>query len=82
MNRSRLVLGWILFGLSLAPWVMAPAVPLLGLDAARSAALVGGLLLGAEVIGVLAVAVLGREAVGALRARWRRRRKEESRCPN
>ena len=76
------MLGSALFGLSLVPWAVAPIVPFLGFEPTHAAALVGGLVVGAEAIGVLAVAVLGREAYGALRARLRRRRPEKSRCPS
>lgn len=82
MRRSRLVLGSALFGLSLVPWALAPVVPFLGFEPAHAAALVGGLIVGAEAIGVLAVVVLGREAYDALRSRWRRRRLDKSRCPS
>lgn len=82
MRRSRLLLGSALFGLSLAPWAVAPVVPFLGFEPTRAAALVGGLILGAEAVGLLALAVLGREAYDALRARWRRRKSEKSGCPS
>lgn len=82
MRRSRLALGSALFGLSLVPWAVAPVVPFLGFEPAQAAALVGGLVVGAEAIGLLAVVVLGREAYDALRARWRRRRPEKNRCPS
>jgi hypothetical protein len=68
------MLGGLLFGLSLVPWLAAPVVPFLGFEPARAAVWIGGLLGGAELIGALAVAVLGREACTALRARWRRAR--------
>lgn len=76
------MLGGALFGLSLVPWGVAPVVPFLGFEPARAAALVGGLLVGAEVIGALAVAVLGRKAYQELRGRWRRRRPEKGPCPS
>jgi hypothetical protein len=80
VRRGRLVLGSALLGLSLVPWVVAPVVPFLGFEPARAAVLIGGLVGSAELIGALAVAVLGREACTALRARWRRRKPEKARA--
>lgn len=82
MRRSRLVLGSALFGLSLLPWAVAPVVPFLGFEPAQAAALVGGLVVGAEAVGLIALAVLGREAYDALRARWRSPRQQKNRCPD
>lgn len=82
MRSGRWLLGCVLFVLSLVPWAVAPVIPFLGFETARTAALVGGLILGAEAIGLLALAVLGHEAYDALRARLRRRGKEELRCPD
>jgi hypothetical protein len=75
------VLGSVLFVLSLVPWALAPIVPFLGLEPARAAAVVGGLVAGAEAVGLLALAVLGKETHEALRTRWRERGRGENRCP-
>ena len=73
MSYGRFVLGCALFVLSLVPWAVAPVIPFLGFETTRAATLVASMILGAELIGVLALSVLGREAYAALRARLRRR---------
>ena len=75
-GRRRVALGVVLLVLSVLPWIAAPFVPLLGLPAGELAAVVGTLLLGAEVIGALAVLVLGREAYERIKSRFKSRRGE------
>ena len=67
------MLGGILLGLSLVPWIVAAVVAFLGLPAAQTAGAIAILLVGGEILGALAVLVLGREAVATLRRRWLRR---------
>lgn len=69
-GRGRVALGVVLLVLSVLPWIAAPFVPLLGLPAAELAGVVGALLLCAEVIGALAVLVLGREAYEHIKSRF------------
>ncbi|MFQ5416833.1 MAG: transporter suffix domain-containing protein [Myxococcota bacterium] len=82
MRRRRLIAGWVLFGLSLLPWAVAPVVPFLGMPATRTMAAIGALVVGAEVVGALAVLVLGREAYAAFRRHWLRRRPGSHSCTN
>ena len=73
-SRRRIALGVVLLVLSVLPWIAAPFVPLLGLPAVELAGVVGTLLIGAEVIGALAVLVLGREAYEHIKSRFKSRR--------
>ena len=73
-GRIRLAIGIALLVLSFVPWGIAAAVPFLGFSAERAAAAMSGLVIGAEIIGALAVVVLGREAYLAIRAKIRLRR--------
>ena len=75
-GRRRIALGVVLLVLSVLPWIAAPFVPLLGLPAGQLAGVVGMLLLGAEVIGALAVLVLGREAYEHIKSRLKSPREE------
>lgn len=70
-GRRRIAFGVVLLVLSLLPWIAAPFVPLLGLPAAELAGVVGALLVAAEVIGALAVLVLGREAYEHIKSRFK-----------
>ena len=72
-GRGRLVLGGILLVLSIVPWAIAPFTALLGLPVGQLASVIAALLIGAEIIGAAAVAVLGREAYVRIRRRLRRR---------
>ncbi len=84
LKKLRLVVGVGLLILSVVPWIIAAIVPFLGSSAGSMAASIGGLLVTAEVIGAIAVVVLGREAYGAIRAKLRRRslrRSDESHLP-
>jgi len=73
-SRTRWRIGVALLVLSFVPWAIAAIVPFFGLSAERVVASVGGLIVGAEIIGALAVVVLGREAYQSIRARLRLRR--------
>ena len=72
LGRKRLVLGCVLLVISIVPWVAAPFIPLLGLPTGQLAGVIAALLIGAEIIAVVAVAVLGREAYARITQRWRR----------
>ncbi len=74
LGRGRLVLGCVLLGISVVPWAVAPFTPLLGLPGGQLASLIAGLLIGAEIVGAVAVAVLGREAYTRITRRLRRSR--------
>ena len=73
-SRMRWGIGFALLVLSFVPWLIAVVVPFLGWSAQRVVAAMGGLIVGAEIIGALAVVVLGREAYQSIRARLRLRR--------
>lgn len=68
-GRGRLVFGCVLLGISIIPWVVAPLTPLLGLPAAQFASVVAALLIGAEIIGAVAIVVLGKEAYTRIKRR-------------
>ena len=72
-QKLRLAVGVGLLVLSLVPWIIAMIMPFLGSSPATVAASIGGLILTAEVIGAVAVVVLGHEAYGAIRGKLRRR---------
>lgn len=80
MSRGRVVLGGLLFVLSLLPYALIPAVPFLGWPLGSAASAVGILVVGAEVAGALAILLLGHEAVAALRRRLVRRRSKAASC--
>ena len=66
----RLKLGAGLFGLSIVlPLVGVPLVTALGLSAARTATVSGVLLMGAEVLGLCAVAVMGKSGYAYIKNR-------------
>ena len=71
-GRGRFVLGCVLLVISFVPWAVAAFIPLLGLPAGQLASVIAALLIGAEVIGAIAVAVLGREAYARITRRLRR----------
>ena len=66
----RLKLGVALFGLSiLLPVLGIPLVALMGLSAATVATISGALVVGAEVLGVIAVAVMGKSGYAYVKNR-------------
>jgi hypothetical protein len=66
----RLKLGAALFGLSiLLPVIGVPFVTALGLSTTMTASVSGGLLVGAEVLGVCAVAVMGKSGYAFIKNR-------------
>lgn len=66
----RLKLGIILFGLSIAlPVLGVPLVAILGLSTTTVATVSGGLLAGAEVLGIVAVAVMGKQGFAFIKNR-------------
>jgi len=73
-SRIRWTVGFALLVLSFVPWLIVVIVPFLGLSAERVVAAMGRLIVGAEIIGALAVLVLGREAYQSIRAKMRPRR--------
>jgi hypothetical protein len=72
-GRGRIVLGCALLVLSIVPWAIAPLTPLLGLPGGRLAGAIASLLVAGEILGALAIAVLGREAYDRIKHRLRRR---------
>ncbi len=74
LARDRLILGCVLLGLSLVPWAVVPFTPLLGLPAGQLASVIAVLVIGAEIMGLIAIAVLGKEAYGHIIRRLRRSR--------
>ena len=77
LGRGRLVFGCVLMVLSVVPWVAAPFMPLLGLPAAELASVVAAMLIGAEIVGAIAIAVLGREAYARITRRLRRSKSKQ-----
>ncbi|MEE9608977.1 MAG: transporter suffix domain-containing protein [Myxococcota bacterium] len=73
----RYRVGITLFGLSFVFPVLALATPALGLEKAITATLAGGLLVLAEAVGLLGIALAGKQALetikGKIRALFRRR---------
>jgi hypothetical protein len=68
VSSGRLKFGIALFGLSiLVPLIGVPALALLGLSAGLTASVTGGLLVAAEIIGVVSVAVMGKQGFAALK---------------
>jgi hypothetical protein len=66
----RLKLGVVLFALSVAlPVLGVPLVAAMGLSAATVATVSGGLLAGAEVLGIVAVAVMGKSGYAYIKNR-------------
>ncbi len=72
LGRGRLVFGCVLLVISIVGWAVAPFTPLLGLPARQLASVIAALLIGAEIIGAVAVFVLGREAYARITRRLRR----------
>ncbi len=68
----RLVFGCALLVISIVPWVVAAFIPLLGWPTGQVASVIAALLIGAEIVGALAIAVLGREAYTRITRRFRR----------
>ncbi len=62
LARGRLVFGCVLLVISIVPWAVAPFTPQLRLPSGQLASVIAALLIGAEIIGAVAIAVLGREA--------------------
>ena len=73
LHKLRLAVGVGLLVLSFVPWIIAAIMPFVGLSPGTVAASIGGLIVIAEVIGAVAVVVLGHEAYGAIRAKLRGR---------
>jgi hypothetical protein len=66
----RLKLGICLFGLSVfTPLCGIPLVTVIGLSAAQTATISGVLLVGAEILGLIAVAVMGKDGYDFLKQR-------------
>lgn len=66
-------LGVLLIGSSILPWLALPLVPLLPLPGAEAGVVAGALLLGAELLFWPGVALAGKGAWQAAKARgWRR----------
>ncbi|UCB54394.1 MAG: transporter suffix domain-containing protein [Thiotrichales bacterium] len=66
----RLKLGITLFGLSIAaPVIGVPVITMLGLDTAITATITGIMLVSAEVLGVVAVAVMGKSGYAFIKQR-------------
>ncbi len=83
-KRVRLAIGVGLLILSLVPWIVAAIMPFIGSSPGTVAASIGGLIVTAEVIGAVAVVVLGQEAYGIIRGKFRRgarQRSDESQGP-
>jgi len=80
MNRPRLVLGSVLFALSLLPYAAVPVVPFLRLSTARAASSIGAIVVFAEAMGLLAVFVLGTEGIVAIKSRFFQRQSKDPRC--
>jgi hypothetical protein len=72
-GRGRIVLGCALLVLSIVPWAIAPLTPLLGLPGGRLVGAIASLVVVGEILGALAIAVLGREAYDRITRRLRRR---------
>lgn len=66
-SRHRLVLGSSIFVLSFVPWLAIPIAPFLGFGVEITATVVLGLLVLGELIAVLALLILGREAFSSIR---------------
>jgi hypothetical protein len=68
--------------LSILPWAIAPFTALLGLSTGRLTSVIAVLLIGAEIIGAAAIAVLGREAYARITRRRRRPRSTTRDAPH
>ena len=79
-GSRRLVFGCALLVFSIVPWAVAPFTPLLGLPAGQLASVITALVVGAEIIGAAAVAVLGREAYARITRRLRRSKNKTQQC--
>ena len=65
------MLGYALLLISMIPWVVVPFTPLLGLPKSQLSAVIAALVVGAEIIGAIEVAVLGKEAYDRIVSRFR-----------
>lgn len=66
-------LGVVLMALSVVPWLLLPVVPFLSLSGARAGLVAGGLVIAAELVFWPGLALAGRDAWRAAKARgWRR----------
>jgi hypothetical protein len=66
----RLKLGVALFGLSIAvPMIGVPLVAVMGLSATTIATISGAMLVGAEVLGIVAVAIMGKSGYAFIKNR-------------
>lgn len=71
ISSWRLKLGVVLFLLSIAlPLLGIPAVATFGLSTAMTASVSGGLLIGAEILGLVAVAVMGKSGFAFIKNRF------------
>jgi len=73
-TRWRTFAGGTVLGCAVVSGLSALAVPLLELSVGQSLAIAGGLIVAAKLLGLLAIALLGRDLVARLRARFSRRR--------
>ena len=71
LGRDRLILGYVLLVISMIPWVVVPFTPLLGLPRSQLSAVIAALVIGAEIVGAIAIAVLGKEAYDRIVSRFR-----------
>jgi hypothetical protein len=76
------VLGCVLLVLSILPWAIAPFAALVGLPTGQLASVIAALLIGAEIIGAAAIAVLGREAYARITRHLRRPRNTTRDAPH
>ena len=74
-KRVRFAIGVGLLILSPVPWIVAAIMPFIGSSPGTVAASIGGLIVTAEVIGAV---VLGQEAYGIIRGKFRRRARQRS----
>jgi hypothetical protein len=81
-RHRRLVFGCVLLLLSVIPWAIVPFTPLLGLPNGQLASVVAALLIGAEIIGAVAIAVLGRESYLRITRRLRPARVDPRQRPD
>jgi hypothetical protein len=71
VSNWRLKLGVVLFLLSIVmPLLGIPMVTTFGLSTTMTASVSGALLIGAEVLGLLAVAVMGKSGFAFIKARF------------
>jgi hypothetical protein len=68
VSGLRLKFGLALFGLSIfLPFAGVPVLAALGLSASMTASLTGGLLVAAEILGIVSVAVMGKQGYATLK---------------